>query len=180
MLYSPVLRNWLKFLLGWATCFVFRLLPHRIPNVEPILATVMPFSERMGVWAGMVFAGASIVFYDILLGMVGLWTWVTAAAYMLVSAIGTLFLRRNKGGVLGYMAFAVIGTLVYDGITGLAIGPLFYGQPFMEALVGQIPFTINHVLGNLVFAAVLSPILYRWVADNRVLEYPFCAKPALQ
>ncbi|MEK7107312.1 MAG: hypothetical protein AAB899_03955, partial [Patescibacteria group bacterium] len=50
------------------------------------------------------------------------------------------------------------------------IGPIFQGQPFMVALTGQIPFTLMHLLGTVVFATLLSPSLYRWVVTNESLE----------
>ena len=43
------------------------------------------------------------------------------------------------------------------------MGPLFFGMPFIVALVGQIPFTALHLLGNVSFAIVLSPVIERWV-----------------
>ena len=70
-----------------------------------------------------------------------------------------------------YVLFAVIGTLFYDAVTGLTIGPLLWGQPFMVALIGQIPFTLLHLAGNITFAVVLSPLLYTWVVENKQLTF---------
>ena len=41
-----------------------------------------------------------------------------------------------------------------------------YVRPFMVALTGQIPFTLMHLLGTVVFAATVSPGLYYWVVRN--------------
>ena len=68
------------------------------------------------------------------------------------------------------MKFAVMGTLAFDIVTGLSIGPLFFQQPFMEALIGQVSFTALHLLGNVGFAAVLSPLIYRFVVENKKFE----------
>jgi hypothetical protein len=43
----------------------------------------------------------------------------------------------------------------------------------MVALVGQIPFTLLHLAGTVVFATLLSPVLYRWVVQNEVFELSF-------
>jgi hypothetical protein len=59
--------------------------------------------------------------------------------------------------------YAVIATIVYDAVTGLTIGPLFFHQSFLVSLVGQIPFTLLHLLGNVSFAIVLSPVIERWL-----------------
>jgi len=47
---------------------------------------------------------------------------------------------------------------------------LFFQQPFTEALTGQIPFTALRLLGNICFAAILSPAVYKFVIENKKLE----------
>ena len=59
-----------------------------------------------------------------------------------------------------------MGTLFYDAVTGLTIGPLFFHQSFIVSLVGQIPFTVLHLLGNVSFAIVLSPMIERWLVKE--------------
>ena len=71
---------------------------------------------------------------------------------------------------INYVKFAVIGTLFFDAITGLTVGPLFFNQSFMSALIGQIPFTILHLIGNVSFAFVVSPILYTYISTNKVID----------
>jgi len=48
-----------------------------------------------------------------------------------------------------------------------------HAQPLAAALVGQIPFTLMHVLGTTVFTILLSPALYHWVVQNAALEHHF-------
>ena len=55
-------------------------------------------------------------------------------------------------------------------VTGLTIGPLFFGQSFAEAAIGQLPFTAYHLLGNVAFGALLSPLILRWIVANPRLE----------
>jgi hypothetical protein len=69
------------------------------------------------------------------------------------------------------LKYSIIGTLVYDALTGLTIGPLMFKMPFMVALVGQIPFTLWHLAGNMVMALVFSPALYKWVLENDNLDW---------
>ncbi|MBU3942101.1 MAG: hypothetical protein KKF74_04270, partial [Nanoarchaeota archaeon] len=69
------------------------------------------------------------------------------------------------------------GTLIYDAITGIGTGMLFFKQSFMLTLMGQIPFTLYHLAGNIVLAAIVSPLLYKWVLENKQLEtQPFIDK----
>ncbi len=163
-------KNWLKFALGWAVVFAFRLLPFRAPNVEPVLAVAMPFAKGYGAFGGFLFGFLSIVLFDVATGMVGIWTAVTAIAYGLVGAGAYFFLKSREPRAKNFVIYGIIGTIFYDAATGLTIGPIFFGQPFMAALVGQIPFTLAHLAGTIVFSLVASPLLYRWVVMNRKLE----------
>lgn len=166
-------KNWLKLTIGFVACIVFRLIPFRPPNIEPILVTVMPFGKAYGKITGFLFACMSIIVYDTITGMVGLWTIVTAFAYGTIGVWAAVYFKNRKNNSWNYAKFAIIGTLVFDAITGLSVGPLFFHQSFMTALVGQIPFTALHLIGNVGFAAILSPALYRFVIQNETLELEF-------
>jgi uncharacterized membrane protein len=131
----------------------------------------MPFSKAYGWLGGFVFGFLSIVLFDLAVGKLGMWTWITAVAYGLVGVGAYWFFKKRQASVKNFVIYGVIGTLAYDAVTGLSVGPLFFGQPFMNALVGQIPFTAYHLLGNLIFSAILSPSLYKWVITNEKLEW---------
>lgn len=161
-----------KFSLAFVSCLLIRLIPFRPPNVEPILATQMPFAKRLGAWGGFLFAFLNIVLFDVITLKVGWWTIVTALTYGVLGIFSALYFR-GRSGVRHYALFAVAGTLFYDAVTGLGIGPLFYGQPFMEAFIGQIPFTIMHLSGNIAFAVFLSPLVDRWIVSNKKLEFSY-------
>lgn len=162
--------GWFKFILGWLTCFFIRLLPFRPPNVEPILATIMPFSKKYRVAGSFLFGFFSIAFIDLAEHKAGSWTLVTGLTYGLVGVGAYYFFRQRASNRTNYVIYSIIGTLIYDAITGLAMGPVLYGQPFIVALLGQIPFTVIHLLGNITFALVISPVLFRWVIENKNLE----------
>ncbi len=166
-------QNWFKYIVCFISCLLIRLIPFRPPNIEPILATSMPFSKAYGKIAGFSFAFLSIVLFDLLVNKVGMWTFITALAYGLLALWAGYYFKNRKNSSMNYAKFAVVGTLAYDGVTGLSIGPLFFNQPFMEALTGQIPFTLWHLLGNVAFAIVLSPALYRFVIENKKLEVSY-------
>jgi len=163
----------LKYILGWIIVFAVRLIPWRMPNVEGIMATLMPFSKRYGAFGGFAYASLSIALFDLVLGKAGMWTVVTAIAYGIIGVLAFYFFRSRANTPWDYVAFAVIGTLLFDALTGLTVGPLFFAQPFVEALIGQIPFTVYHLFGNVLFSALLSPLLYRFVVENKKLEVPF-------
>jgi len=155
----------LKYLIAFISVLAFRLIPFRAPNVEPIMAIEMPFAKTYGKLYAFLFGAFSIVVFDLFTSKVGLWTLVTALTYGAIG-FGASYYFKNRSGWKNYAYFAVFATILYDAITGLTIGPLFFGIPFMVALVGQIPFTILHLLGNVSFAIVLSPVIEKWSRKN--------------
>jgi uncharacterized membrane protein len=149
--------NWIKYSLGFVICLGLRLLPFRPPNMEPILAAAMPFSKQYGRMSGFMFGFLSIGLYDLITGKLGWWTLLTAAAYGLVGLGAALFLKNRQNIPLNYLLYSIVGTLAYDALTGLTMGPLMFDQPFMQALTGQVPFTLMHLLTNAILA-LPSPV----------------------
>ncbi len=167
---NNIQKNWFKYIVGFIACLLIRLIPFRPPNIEPILATQMPFSKAYGKIAGFLFAFLSMVLFDIITGKVGMWTFITASAYGLLGLWASVYFKNKNNSSWNYAKFAVMGTLAFDIVTGLSVGPLFFHQPFMEALIGQIPFTALHLLGNVSFAVLLSPLIYKFVIENKKFE----------
>src|SRR3989344_7211614 len=163
-------KDWTKFIIGWLAVFAIRLFPYRPPNVEPVLATLMPFSKRYGYVGGFFFAFLSIVLFDLVVGQVGMWTWITAVAYGAVGVGAYFFLRRRNATAWNFAVYGVIGTIAYDAVSGWGGGPLFFGQPLQEAFWGQIPFTLAHLAGTVTLSLIMSPALYYWVLENKRFE----------
>ncbi len=163
-------KNWLKYTVGIVTCLLIRFIPFRPPNVEPILATMMPFSKKYGIFSGFLFSFTSIALYDIFSGKIGSWTFVTAGVYGAIGFAAGIYFKNRESTAWNYAKFAIVGTIVYDIMTGLTIGPIFFHQSFMTALVGQIPFTTLHLIGNVGFAIIFSPLIYKFVIQNKKLE----------
>lgn len=155
-------KNWLKSSIVFVSVLLFRLLPFRAPNVEPLMAVIMPFGKVYGNLMSFIFGVLSIVVYDSVTSGLGIWTLITAFAYGFVG-IGAYWYLKNRRGWKSYALYAVIATIAYDAFTGFTLGPIFFGQPFMEALIGQIPFTVLHLLGNVSFAIVLSPVIEKYL-----------------
>ncbi len=164
-------RNWVKFIIGWLVCFGIRLIPFRAPNVEPVMATQMPFAKQYGWLGGFVFGFFSIVLFDTVTSGIGVWTLVTAVSYGLVGMGAYVFLKNKRGTALQYMTYGIIGTLAYDAVTGIGMGTLLFHQSFMQTVIGQIPFTAMHLAGNIVLPLVVSPAIYKWVVKNEQLDW---------
>ncbi|MBP6925700.1 MAG: hypothetical protein KBC22_01420 [Candidatus Pacebacteria bacterium] len=142
---------------------LLRLLPFRPPNVEPLLATQMPFAKVFGPWSAFFFAFSSIFLYDFITQTMGVWTVIVSIVYGLVGVGTAWYVRHKTLTTKHYVGMAVIGTLVFDILTGFTIGPLFFGQPLLVAIIGQIPFTAIHMAGNVLLAATLSPVFEKYL-----------------
>lgn len=163
-------KNWFKFIIGIVSSLLIRLIPFKPPNIEPILAIQMPFSKAYGAQVGFIFAFINMFLFDLITSKVGLWTIITATSYGLLGVWSAFYFKNRKNSAWNYFKFAFFGTIVFDAATGLSVGPLFFHQPFVEAFLGQIPFTAMHLVGNLSFALVLSPALFSFVIKNTKLE----------
>jgi len=163
------MKNWIKYIIAFICVFLFRLIPFRAPNIEPIMATIMPIGKIYGGLMSFSFGFLSIVLFDSITSGIGIWTLITGLSYG-VLGLGAQYYFKNRSGWKNYAIYAVTATIFYDAVTGLTIGPLFFHQSFMVSLVGQIPFTVLHLLGNVSFAIVLSPVIEKWlvVKNERV------------
>ncbi len=156
-----------KFFIGLIVSLIVRLIPLRAPNIEPIMATMMPFSKRYGALLSVSFAVFSILLYDLITNTLGVQTFFTLGAYGAVALASAWYFKTREASSWNFVRFAVMGTLFYDAVTGLTVGPLFFNQPFLQTFVGQIPFTLLHLAGNIAFAFILSPAIYKFLIRKR-------------
>lgn len=162
-------KNIIKYLIGLGTVIGLRLIPHP-PNVEPIMSTMMPFAKKWGWFAGFLFSLVAILSFDLITGTLGVWSLMTAGTYAVLGIAAGFYFKKRKNKIKYYVGFSVVGTLIYDAITGIGTGMLFFHQTFMVTFLGQIPFTLYHLAGNIALAAIVSPLLYKWVLKNPELE----------
>lgn len=163
-------KNYFKIGLALVACLLVRLIPVRVPNIEPILATAMPFSKAYGKFIGFSFGFFSILLYDLATGTLGVRTIFTAGAYGLIGLWSAYYFEQKQASAANFARFAVMSTIVYDILTGLTVGPIFFGQSFFGSIIGQIPFTALHLLGNITFAIILSPAIYRLLIKKKKQE----------
>lgn len=169
----------IKFALGWLTVFLIRAIPFRPPNFEPMLSVVMPYSKKYGILSASLFGFLGILVFDIISQKVGMWTWITAVSYGLLGAASYYYFLNRESSTLNYVKFGIVGTILYDAVTGLSVGPLFFGQSFAEAFIGQIPFTLWHLAGTVVFSVLFSPAIYKYIVTSETLKIPIFVKKYL-
>lgn len=155
--------NRVKFAIILIVSTLLRFLPLKAPNLEPVMAVTMPLAKKNGALSGFAFAFLSMLLFDFLDGKVGAWTWITAFVYGGIGIAASIYFKNQTNRPLNYLKFSILSTLVFDALTGLTVGPIFFNQPFTIALTGQIPFTAIHLLGNGILALAVSPMLYRWL-----------------
>lgn len=163
------MKNKLKPFLIFAGCLLFRLIPLRAPNVEPIMASIMPVGKKYGAMFAFLFGFLSIFIYDSLTHF-GSWTLVAGITYGLVGVASTFYFKKYKTSVFNFVIFAFFATIFYDLITGVLFAPIFH-QTMLNALVLQIPFTLLHLAGNIGFALTINPILSRWLENEKVFSF---------
>lgn len=162
------MKKYFKPTLVFIGIMFYRLLPVRPPNVEPILASVMPISKKFGMLSGVVFSVLSILLYDILTAGIGGYTWSAALTYALVSVGASLYFLNRKSSIKNFVVFSSVSIIFYDVMTGIVLGPLVTGGNVYMAFIGQISFTALHLMGGALFAIVLSPILSKWFETEDV------------
>jgi len=170
------MKKYIKPIIVFVLILVARLIPVRPPNVEPIMASILPLGKKFGIFTASVFAFMSIFIYDSLTAGIGSYTWITALSYVLIAILGTLFMKNSPFKRGNYVTASIAGVLLYDAITGVFAGPLFFGQSLSIAFFGQIPFTALHLMGAIIFALVLSPILEKYFKTEVVPVLNFTKK----
>jgi uncharacterized membrane protein len=161
-----------KYILGFIFTIVFRLITPALglSNISPLMATELAGTKGFGPVAGGVYGFLSMVILDLIVGRVGMWTLVTGICYGIVGFWGGYYLKSRDAKARNFVLASVIGTLFFDLVTGVLMGPLLFDQSFYSAFVGQIPFTIKHLAGNIFFAIVLAPWFYNKIIENPKIE----------
>jgi len=113
-------------------------MPHP-PNVEPIMATMMPFSKKWGWISGFVFVVLAMVTFDIITRTLSVWSLLTIGMYALIAVGAGFYFKNKKSSVLNYVGFSIVGTLLYDAVTGIGYGVFLFKQSLVTTLMAQIP-----------------------------------------
>jgi len=159
-----------KYFLSILFCNAFRLLRF-VPNNDPIMGCMLPFARQDKWWTAGLFSFLTMVSFDLITGMIGDWTLITAVTY---GGLGILFhqLYKNKKKInlRTYLASGVLGVLIFDFITGPIMYSWMFQMPFETALIGQIPFTLLHLASVSIFIVILVPFLDVHLMNSPLLE----------
>ncbi len=134
-----------------------------IPGLEPIIGVVGILPKKYSYFLSIFFVLLSVVIFDLMTVGLGIWTVGVVLAYMLIAYGYSKFCVKITSMKTLLLA-TIIMTICFDIFTGLLLGPLFFGQSFAVALVGQIPFTAAHLIGNVLMIIVYGVVTQgvRW------------------
>lgn len=153
----------IKFISACAICLAFRFVPCRIPNFDPIMSIQMAFSKINGFIFGFMFGFFNILLFDLICFKINIFSFVTATIYGLLGIFFSLMFIKNI--FKSYYLLTIFGTIIFDFST-VFVGPIFFNQSLSNAIIGQIPFTINHLIFNLGLSIIITPFVEKLLQNK--------------
>lgn len=141
-------------LLTWLACLAVRLASCRVLPIDPLPALIMhkrPSFLMMNIFVFTQFLAVSFVTQSY--GWVVLYS---ACMYGVVGYGASYLLQKYNRTFCNDFLWTGLFIIAFDCSTGLVLGPLLYNQPFMHALIGQIPFTFWHILTSYAILCALK------------------------
>ncbi|MEM4261784.1 MAG: hypothetical protein QXU92_02100 [Candidatus Diapherotrites archaeon] len=151
------------YLKGFVLCFFYRLL-RVFPNSDPLVGFLVPASKNEPLWKPVLFAFFSMLLFDFFTFGVGVWSFVTSFAYVLVVLFWRWRLSFVESSLGSFLSNGVLGILLFDFITGPLMSSFIFKQDFFLTLVLQVPFTIMHLVSGCFSIILISPFLDKRVA----------------
>ncbi len=164
---------WMGVLISLAIALKLPLLS--VPNVEFFSFIVFSSGYLLGMIEGMIVGVVSISIYTTIVTPYGLPPFPIAIAQIfsmaLIGFAGGLVSKFDfwtlKSGssfpsLLSFLVFGISGlilTIVYDLFTNLAVA--FVTGQFLPVMIAAIPFSLIHILSNIIIYVVLTPLLLR-------------------
>jgi len=135
------------------------------------MAMMLPYSKNEKWYKAVIFPVITMISFDLITGYTGIWTIVTASTYGVLGAFFCVYYKRKKlVSLKTYVGSGIFGVLVFDFVTGVLATPLMFGMSFEQAFLGQIPFTLVHLVTVTAFILVITPILDKHILSNKNLE----------
>jgi len=145
-----------KYLAGGIIANLYRFL-RIFPNSDPIMGFVIPAAKNEKWWKAPLFAFATMFVFDFFTSGIGVWTWVTAGTYSAIALGAGHFLKERKSSITNFLSAGALGVIVFDAITGPGLSSFIFGQPLALTIIGQIPFTVMHLVSASFGILIISP-----------------------
>ncbi len=159
MLKNILNNNSLKYISFWLSnamfCVLAKFCFNWPGNFNLIFGLQLFLAQYFGPMALGTWTAFNIFSYDLLTESLGFWSVVTSSSYFLVSLLTKFFINSHKlklikhqnYSFINFLKFTLLITIFYDLVTA-STGPLFFNQGWCTMLVGQVPFTVVHVISN--------------------------------
>ena len=166
-------RNLTIFLTMLAGATLGRVALQGVPSVEPIIPLAVIAGLLFGMKEGFTLGGGAYLMSNFFVwGLQGPWTIFQAIGAAVAGALGGLYGKVRKPTWKDVVIISVIGTVFYEVVMNLA-GPIMgiglFGLGLMAIPVyfaASLPFTLTHIVSNVVFARLFSPILKLWRKED--------------
>lgn len=155
-------------------CVIGRIIFSSVPNVQPITAIITITTIIMGLTPSLIIATLTMIISNLALGM-GPWVILQIMSYFIV----ILFIYSTEQLIKYIISFEKlkfwIRTIV-SGFAGMLYGFVisllwtkFVGiENFTVYYLAGLPFDLAHAFGNMVFFALLFPLLSRVITKHFV------------
>jgi energy-coupling factor transport system substrate-specific component len=150
------LKEWLL-VIGFAGLAAFLRVPMQaVPSAEPLTFFAILAGWLFGRNKGFIVGASSLYISNFLvMGGQGPWTPFQALGFGIAGWVGGL-LRKNAS-IFEIVTISVIGTLIFELIINSATPLMLGGASIFTAFALAIPFTLVHLVSNLLFAFGLKP-----------------------
>ena len=150
------------------------------PNIESLMPFAVSAGIALGPLGGFLQAASMRAVYDGYQAWAGVWTIGTAVCYGAVGLLAAKFGRRFATNRVKIALFGGAMAVAYDALSLIVFYPMF-PMPVDALIIGQIPFTINHVLSSVVSCFLVGPFLLnvfdQYLSEGRLSLEAIFKKP---
>ena len=153
-----LLNNGLILVVAWLTCLAIRLSFSPLLYLDPFPGVFLLINRQLKGVNGFLFIASQFFCFDYLTNALGIWTILIAIAYSAIEFGLNHYTRQHSYTLSNGLLYTAIAVLSFDCIS-MTIGPLFFQQPLLSAVIGQIPFTLEHLVRASIFTTALNMLL---------------------
>ncbi len=151
MLKNILKNKSLKYISFWllsaSFCLLFKYSLNLPGNIDLIWGIQLLLAQIFGPIALGLWSATTILGGDLLADNWGTWSIVTSISYFLVSCLTSALVKTKNYSFINSLIFTVLVTIFYDLLTA-STGPLFFEQAWLVMLIGQVPFSLVHMVSN--------------------------------
>lgn len=158
MLKNILKNKSLKYISFWlisaSFCLLFKYSLNLPGNLDLVWGMQLLLAQIFGPIALGLWSATTILGGDLLADNWGAWSIITSISYFLVSCLTSALVKTKNYSFINSLIFTVLVTIFYDLLTA-STGPLFFEQAWLVMLIGQVPFSLVHMVSNCASASLI-------------------------